>query len=562
MRNYKHASAIIFVWLCFFHFAVAQVSTGFFNGAVFNTYTTVNAGALSGNSFTVTYSGTYGQQSVSAFTPGNLPSNTGYPTTNPPLLDLRANAVNNYAQYNFTGNLAQFSTLLIEDIDFVSSTNESVKVEFFDASSTLINTSNIIVKTISTTGLPVISTAATSITVTGNGAAANEPLIALTITSTNVRTVRITQLTNPAGGSYALFFAVLQTDHGDAPAGYGDAMHFPSTTLRLGTIGPDAEATAQSSTQADGDNSPVSASVINDEDAVSSFAALSSDATTYSVNATVSNTTGANATLRGWIDFNRNGVFDAGEAAATVTVANGATTATLNWTGLTGLVVGKTYARFRIASNSSEVTGATGVAFTGEAEDYTFDITAAMPLTFLSLSASRNGDNIVTTWKTATESNVSHFVVEYATDATNFFNAGSVAALNGAENNYQLLLKNCSQPIYYIRVKSVDLDGTIKYSSMAVVKSNTTYARAMTITPNPVVDNIITLHVVSDIASTCDIKMINTAGVIIYRSKTSLVKGENNLYINNLPSTTKGIYIVQATIGNEQILKKIVINRQ
>lgn len=560
MRTCKRATLVILVWLSLLHFAVAQVSTGFFNGAVFNTYTNVNTGSLSGNNFSVSYSGTFGQQAVSAFSPGNLPSNTGYPTTNPSLLDLRGNAVNNYTQYTFTSNLSQFSTLFIEDIDFVGSTNESVRVEFFDAGSTLINTSNIIIKTISTTGLPVINTAATSITVTGNGAGATEPLVALTVIGTTVRTVRITQLTNPGAGSYAVFFAVLQTDHGDAPAGYGDAMHFQSTTLRLGASGPDAEASALTSVQADGDNNPSSATVINDEDGIASFPVLSNTATSYSVNATLSNTTGSNATLQGWIDFNRNGVFDAAEASGAITVANGATSATVSWTGLSGLVSGQTYARFRIAGNSAEVSNATGTAFTGEVEDYTFNIAAIAPLSFVYLSAARNGNNIITTWKTATEFNVSHFVVEYSTDATNFINAGSVTALNRTENSYQFILNNLTQPVYYIRVKSVDEDGTAKYSSLAIVKNTGIYARVMTITPNPVVDNI-TVHISSDVASTCDIKVINTAGIIIHRSKAALTKGENHVYINNLETAANGTYIVQATIANEQLVKKIIINR-
>ncbi|MFT3750484.1 MAG: CshA/CshB family fibrillar adhesin-related protein [Agriterribacter sp.] len=560
MRNYKQTTSAFFVLLFFFNFAAAQVGTGFFNGTVFNTYTNVNAGSLSGNNFTVSYSGTFDRQAVSSFTPGNMPSNTGYPTTNPPLLDLRAD-VNNYTQYTFTSNLPQFSTLFVEDIDYVGSINESVRIEFYDASSVLVNTSNIIIKTISTTGLPTTTKAATSITITGNGAAAAEPLVALTITSTTVRTVRITQLSsNSSAGSYALFFGILRTDHGDAPSGYGDAMHFPSTTLKLGTSGPDAEATAQFSTEANGDNSAASATVINDEDGVASFPALANDATSYSVNATVSNTTGANATLRGWIDFNRNGAFDASEASAVVTVANGATSATLNWTGLSGLIVGKTYARFRIASNAAEVTTPTGVAFTGEVEDYTFDITAITPLSFISLSASRSGNNILTIWKTATEFNVSHFVVEYSTDGINFINAGLVAALNGTENNYQFVLNNLAQPLYYIRVKSVDIDGAIKYSSMAIVKNTGAYARMMTVTPNPAVDNI-TVRISANMASPCEIKVFNAAGIVIFRNKTTLIKGENHLYINNLANAAKGTYIIQATIGNEQLTKKIVINR-
>jgi hypothetical protein len=91
----------------------------------------------------------------------------------------------------------------------------------------------------------------------------------------------------------------------------------------------------------------------------------------------VSNTTGATANLKGWIDFNKNGVFDASEGA-TATVANGATTATLTWSGLSGLTTGNTYARFRIATLASEITNPTGAAADGEVEDYQLAITLAV----------------------------------------------------------------------------------------------------------------------------------------------------------------------------------------
>jgi hypothetical protein len=108
---------------------------------------------------------------------------------------------------------------------------------------------------------------------------------------------------------------------------------------------------------------------VDDEEGVSVFPALTNVATSYSVRVTVSNTTGQSATLNGWIDFNKNGVFDAGEIA-TASVANNATSAKLTWTGLSGLTNGNTYVRFRIASEAAEIANPTGMASNGEVEDF------------------------------------------------------------------------------------------------------------------------------------------------------------------------------------------------
>ncbi|KOR28295.1 hypothetical protein TI03_05030, partial [Achromatium sp. WMS1] len=74
------------------------------------------------------------------------------------------------------------------------------------------------------------------------------------------------------------------------------------------------------------------------------------------------------------------GIFESGEFAS-ATVANGATSANLNWSGLSGLTDGTTYARFRITTqNLTDVGGGAddrsiGGATDGEVEDYQLTIT-------------------------------------------------------------------------------------------------------------------------------------------------------------------------------------------
>ena len=554
-QNYRSALPVLFILLFSFNGAVAQVGTGFFNGTVFSTYASVNAGALSGNNFAITYTGTYSTKVLAAYTPGNLPANTGFPGTNPPDLELMGSAANASTLYTFTSTLPQFSTIYLQDVDL----NEIIRVEFFDAGNVLINTSNIIIRTISTAGLPAITTTATSVTATGLTTNVTEPLVAFTINTTTVKSVAITQLSGATGGTYEAFFGILRLDHGDAPATYGDAGHFPSTTLKLGALGSEAEAVAAFSATANGDDAATSATVIDDEDGVASFNALAANATSYSVSVTLANTTGANATLTGWIDFNRNGIFDAGEASA-ATVANGATSATVNWTGLSGLVSGQSFARFRIASNAAEVTNPTGFAVVGEVEDYPITISSIVPLSLLSFSGERSSNNIIVNWKSENEINVNHFEVEYSTDGVSFANGGSVAARNQAVNNYQFTLVNYTQPIYYIRLKSIDADSRFKYSAVITIRMNGGYTKAMTVTPNPVTDRV-SVRITSDVATSVNIRIIDAVGQVLYQSKQQLVKGENVIYINSLSNAAQGMYLVQAIVDGEKLIQKIVISK-
>ena len=149
---------------------------------------------------------------------------------------------------------------------------------------------------------------------------------------------------------------VQRLDFSDAPASYGVASHAVplSPTVFLGTT-------------VTGDDGPIYNNTDTDE-GIASFSAINTASTSYSVTATCK-TNGA--FVAGWIDFNNNGTFEAGERVAGT--CNG-TNVTLNWTGLSGLVAGATYGRFRISSIAAEVDNPTGAASNGEVEDYSLVI--------------------------------------------------------------------------------------------------------------------------------------------------------------------------------------------
>ena len=72
------------------------------------------------------------------------------------------------------------------------------------------------------------------------------------------------------------------------------------------------------------------------------------------MNVRVTNTTGAAATLYGWIDYNANGVFDNATERASVAVPNGTNNGivTLVFPPVPAGFFGKTYARFRLSTDA------------------------------------------------------------------------------------------------------------------------------------------------------------------------------------------------------------------
>ena len=98
------------------------------------------------------------------------------------------------------------------------------------------------------------------------------------------------------------------------------------------------------------------------------------------------NTTGSAATLYGWIDFNRDGVFDNATERTSVVVPNSTNNGTLILTFPTipeGTTAGATYARFRLSADVAAA-NPTGAATGGEVEDYAATITQPSNCTALS----------------------------------------------------------------------------------------------------------------------------------------------------------------------------------
>ena len=177
-------------------------------------------------------------------------------------------------------------------------------------------------------------------------------------------------------------------DYGDAPdtgssTGPGNyqtlstdsgASHTIVSNLFIGDTVDEDDGTLQDSSAIADDND-----LNNDEDGVNFLATLEEGDTDYSVTVDLTNDTGSNATIVGWIDFNQDGAFDANEAAtATVSSSSSEQTATLTWsnigTSTPTLLEGETYARFRLSTDSAldtiENSDSTGLLSDGEVEDY------------------------------------------------------------------------------------------------------------------------------------------------------------------------------------------------
>lgn len=157
-------------------------------------------------------------------------------------------------------------------------------------------------------------------------------------------------------------------------------------------------------------------------------------------------------------------------------------------------------------------------------------------------------------WATASEINNSHFEVQRSEDGRNFFTIGSV---DGAGYAYKAqtysFMDYSPMSVGYYRLMQVDYDGEVWYSEVQTVRLNCgDLFNTVTISPNPVVDNL-TIQIDSKEANPAtDYQIIDVAGKVILNGKIDLNKGFNQQTIDgkNLDS---GIYFVQFTAKEEPI---------
>jgi hypothetical protein len=177
--------------------------------------------------------------------------------------------------------------------------------------------------------------------------------------------------------------------------------------------------------------------------------------------------------------------------------------------------------------------------------------TIPLPVTLLSFTAVRAGDNALLQWSTTDAVNLSRFIIEKSTDGTHFAILDSVAATakGNTVDTYQYTDTHLVAGINYYRLREVDEDGQYTRSPVRTVNGSAT--GDITIYPNPVQDGNL---YISSTVNTREVRLTDVSG------KTILLM-ETQGYLNTLPVGTiaRGIYFVTVYTDTGNSVQKILI---
>lgn len=265
----------------------------------------------------------------------------------------------------------------------------------------------------------------------------------------------------------------------------------------------------------------------------------------WTINETVAG--GTNATLKlGWVTADQGSSFN---PASPVVIAywNGS-----SWTSTSATVAGTGTATDPYIATASNFTSFTNTK-------YVVANLSAMPAILSSLKAYQTGTSIEINWATLSELNVNSFIIEKSINGSDFKQLTTQVA-KGVASTYNVVdispLLNSNN---YYRLKILDKDGSIQYSKTVVVATGKIKTIDLMVSPNPIKGNTFSMQLSGFEKGNYSLNIFSMSGAKVYTY--NIVAEENNTsQLITMPNTiAKGMYQLQITNGNTNVIKKIMI---
>jgi hypothetical protein len=163
-------------------------------------------------------------------------------------------------------------------------------------------------------------------------------------------------------------------------------------------------------------------------------------------------------------------------------------------------------------------------------------------------------------WNALKEEHVAAYQIERSTDGIHFLQIKGLSQPSGARLSVTDNLQNVSASIVYYRVKIVNADGQHKYSNTVKIDlANGVIKSRINVAPNPVKD-VVRLNVLSRSSGEMQILLFDNIGIMMRSLTVPVQKGANTINVSNLETWPNGIYSLKAIIGNEVLMKRVLIS--
>lgn len=180
---------------------------------------------------------------------------------------------------------------------------------------------------------------------------------------------------------------------------------------------------------------------------------------------------------------------------------------------------------------------------------------STLPVSIRDLRGSRNGTENTISWTAQVESNADRYEVQYSKDAKSFVTVGMLkAAGSGTSYSY---VHEIGGAIHYYRLKMTDLDASVKYSQVIVLKGMSAGNSTLVVAGNPFQSNV-ALILTSPVAEQAILRMYDHGGRIVKQQQVFIKKGTNNIQLEQLDHLASGVFMLEVLQKeNRQAVKLI-----
>lgn len=198
--------------------------------------------------------------------------------------------------------------------------------------------------------------------------------------------------------------------------------------------------------------------------------------------------------------------------------------------------------------NSSGVAADPGLQFIGVG-NLSFYKSWPLPVELASFEGKNNKGTNELVWKTATESKMAYYGIEYSANGRDFTEIGKIASHNSGTTS-EYTFRDKSVTTCYYRLKLVDIDGSFTYSKVVVVYAND--LSEIKVFPTVFTSSLkVRLSAIKSDAIQC--MLVDLSGKTVYHQGYNVKEGVNELSMELPASLPRGQYFLIRSDNNKSI---------
>ncbi len=181
-----------------------------------------------------------------------------------------------------------------------------------------------------------------------------------------------------------------------------------------------------------------------------------------------------------------------------------------------------------------------------------------LPIELASFEGNCQDGEYTLIWTTASESNVSHFLVERSIDGANYTSVGEVAATGNSTTTQTYGFKDATgiSRQYYYRIRAIEFSGTETVSRVEVVACLSGGFGVLDVYPNPTQDEVAITYEVND-RDRVQLKLVDVLGRTMSEETLTPDIGLNRTVIN-MSNLASAVYFIVLDDGTQQSIEKVV----